>query len=47
MKLAYARIVTQHVPALGRFYRELIGLTPGGNLINVHPRINSEASVAS
>jgi len=28
MKLAFTRIVTQDVPALVRFYREITGITP-------------------
>ncbi len=31
MKLAYTRIVTNDVPALARFYREITGITPAGN----------------
>ena len=31
MKLAHARIVTQDVPKLSRFYREVTGLTPVGD----------------
>lgn len=31
MKFAHARIVTQDVPALVRFYRELTGMTPVGD----------------
>lgn len=31
MKFAQARIVTQDVPALVRFYRELTGMTPVGD----------------
>jgi hypothetical protein len=30
MKLAYARIVTEDVPALARFYEEITGITPVG-----------------
>ncbi len=31
MKLAHARIVTNDVPALTRFYREVTGVTPSGD----------------
>ena len=31
MKFAHARIVTEDVPALVRFYRELTGMTPVGD----------------
>ena len=35
MKLAHARIVTNDVPRLTRFYRELTGMTPKGDDVYV------------
>ena len=31
MRLAYARIVTKHVPSLARFYQEITGIPPVGS----------------
>jgi catechol 2,3-dioxygenase-like lactoylglutathione lyase family enzyme len=35
MKLAHARIVTNDVPGLTRFYRDLTGMTPTGDDVYV------------
>jgi hypothetical protein len=44
MKLSFARIVTNDVPALTRFYRELTGITP--SILN-HAYVEFHATGAS